>query len=93
MIISDLNTLEAIDGSDVVGGFFSVGSGVGNISNTVRTTIGTVVSGHLAQSQGTASATGIGTATEVDNATATTPYSSNSAGSSTSASSGSYYYW
>ncbi len=89
MIINDLNTLEVVDGASVVGGFF----GEGFKSTNVYTTVDTFVYGHLAQSQGTANASGSGTATEVDNNTSTTPYSSHSDGSSTSASSGGYYWY
>lgn len=84
MIISDLNTLESIDGSAVVGGFFSEGWQGTNVVFNVTAS----ASGHIAQSQGTATATGTGTATEVDNYTATTPSSSYSSGSATSVSSG-----
>jgi len=89
MIISDLNTLEVVDGASVVGGFFPLG----NYYNSDYTSINTYVYGHLAESKSTANATGYGTATETDNNTSTTPYSSHSDGTSVSASSGYYYYY
>jgi hypothetical protein len=83
MIISDLNTLEVVDGSAVVGGFF----GEYPVSINASFRVSSSVSGHVAQSRSTANALGYGTATETDNNTYTTSYSSHSDGSSVSISS------
>jgi len=62
MIISDLNTLEVVDGASIVGGFFSLFSTV-----AIRAS----ASGNLAESDSTANAFGPNTATETDTSTFT----------------------